>query len=148
MTKPIAGLNCDGNVLFAAARLGCSFCMMVSVTRCSISCPALAGPALGVGTGAATTSGVTACCFDSLLISSSCFFIFCCSSPSCAFRARISRCNSSVVCPATPDMPRAVAATATSTAAVRRLPTLDCIDPLLTESTTTCPLRSGAPAAR
>ena len=85
MTSPIAGLNCDGKVLLAAARLG----WILRMT--SVGHPLLECSCSGLGAAGAATLPVlgavlrppaagAAFCFESFSISSSCFFIFSCSS--------------------------------------------------------------------
>ena len=84
MTRPIAGLNCEGKVLFAAARLGLMSRKTSSLTsRLSCSSPAavVAGAAAGGG-----GAGVL-----SFWISSSCLRILSCICCICCFSASSSR---------------------------------------------------------
>ena len=94
--------------------------MTSSVTRCSSRSGCRRAGAAAAGARPAVPAAAAGCaagapfCLESFSISSSCFFIFCCSSSSCAFMALSSRCNSSAVCPRAPIAHRRMRATTAS----------------------------------
>ena len=124
--SPIAGLNCDGKVLLAAASCGRRRFMMFSVTsRLRRSSSAAAASAvLASGGFAATAGGAAGACFSALSLSIS----FCClSSCSCiclsCFRMASSSRRSSSLCARTPRGSAATPSARTAIAIPTRLDT-------------------------
>src|SRR2546427_488348 len=131
MMGPMGGLNCDGNVLLAAVRLGWMRRMICSVTWRLMRSSSASAVEVGGGAGppGAATAGfpaaslsMTACCFWMI---ASCFFICRWTCRSCSFIASSSWRSWSgwLVCPREITGSAAIAATSNAATNGRRLNT-------------------------